>query len=325
MRRFSSASFFACAWASLFAAAASSARRFFSAAATEASSALRFFSAAASSAILLFSELASSALRRLSAAISAALFAAGGAAGKVATAGDGGAAFGPAPPPPKKEKTPPDLDVSSSPKKYLDPDLVLTTELLVAAPTIVEVVTGSPSLKAPDPLMNPDTAPSSSSFHLEMVGTPRGALAAAAGGADPASGAAPAACLGAPPPSPNSEMVGRPLTGGTLTGVPASGVAFAFDAAFFFLGCAIFCAVNEGATAPRDGRTFAGCSFFVGSFFLAGAAAEAKTAFAASAALLISASRASRALRSSACCLSSSVTAGLSLAINSFRAASVKR
>ena len=128
---------------------------------------------------------------------------------------------------------PPLRDVSSSPRKYLEPDFVLTTVLLLTSPTIAEVVTGSPSLNALDPLMKPEILFSlGSSFHFEIVGTPRGALATGAVFAMiGASGGVSLVAAGAPPPIPNNEKVGRPLTGGTST---ISG--FFFGGAFFAAG-----------------------------------------------------------------------------------------
>ena len=248
--------------------------------------------------------------------------------------------------------------------------MVLTTDLLPAAPASADVVTGEPLLKLGEPLMKPEIEPSGFCFHLEMVGTPRGAVAAFAtlsvGVFALALGAA-AAVTGVSvvpfgePPIPNRENVGRPLTGGTSMGVSlTTGAFFAtgflatgfFGAAFlgmdatfgaaFFTGFAssfccwskILCNVNCPESAPLDGLGGAffaatGCFFTTGafSFFTTGAfsffAGLLNAAVAASAARPISASRAFLALRSSSCCLSNSVTAGLSLAMKSLRAASV--
>jgi len=187
---------------------------------------------------------------------------------------------------------------------------------------MTDVVTASPSSNEPPaPLMKPDMEPSAFCFHFDMVGTPRGALAAVGvvlailGEAD---------CFGtgfaedaAPPPNRNNENVGRPLTGGTDLGASFGRATEAFLIAFFagccvitlgaalFFGAATFCTVSDAPSAPLEGCLNA--------------------AIALSAASRISASRLSLALRSSSCCLSISVTAGLSLAMNSLRAASVKR
>ena len=110
--------------------------------------------------------------------------------------------------------------------------------LASATPAIPDVVTGSPSLNAVEPLIKPEMDLSGLSFHFEIVGTPRGALAvfatltvgllafgAVVAGSDFGSEVT-------PPPNPNNENVGRPLTGGTSTGV-----ALATDlVAFFSLG-----------------------------------------------------------------------------------------
>ena len=136
----------------------------------------------------------------------------------------------------------------------MDPDFVLTTVLLLASPTIADVVTGSPSLNDPDPLMKPAMDLSLElSLHFDIVGTPRGALAFLA------TLSVGVLALGdvtavvdvvltdfVPPPIPNREKVGRPLTGGTD-----------MDASFFgvSLACcsAIDCRVNRGDSAPLEG------------------------------------------------------------------------
>ena len=59
---------------------------------------------------------------------------------------------------------------------HLDPDLVDTTVPPAALPLMGEVVTGSPSLNALDPEITPVIEPSRACFHLEMTGTPRGAV-----------------------------------------------------------------------------------------------------------------------------------------------------
>jgi len=112
-----------------------------------------------------------------------------------------------------------------------------------ASPTIADVVTGSPSLNAVVPLMKPEMDLSGFSFHFEIVGTPRGALAAflfptlsvglLAFGAVVASFDAFGSGV-TPPPNPNNENVGFPLTGGTSTRA-ALALAAAFGA-FFALG-----------------------------------------------------------------------------------------
>jgi len=165
-------------------------------------------------------------------------------------------------------------------KKYLDPDFVTTTFPPTAFPLMGEVVTGSPSLKALDPLMTPEMDPSGDCFHLEMTGTPRGAAEVAAGadlsgsspppnpnnemvGERPVTGAA-AACgllacldltgagatLSSPPPSPNKEIVGDRLFTGATGAASALGLlaclalaaraAFASSAFFFASSCACF-------------------------------------------------------------------------------------
>ena len=196
--------------------------------------------------------------------------------------------------------------------------------LAAASPTIADVVTGSLSLNAVEPLMKPEMDLSGLSFHFEIVGTPRGALdvfatlsvgvlafdaVVVAAGSDLASGVT-------PPPNPNNENVGLPLTGGTSTGV-----ALALAADFFAFGwacCLILCTVN-GDEAPLMRR--------VGFFSLTtGMSATLVSSFLGNkspAAALIAASRACFALRSSSCCLSNSVTAGLSLRMYSLSAASV--
>ena len=221
---FSCSAFFFSACSSL---ACSAARRFCSASCFRSSSSC-FLLAAACSAACFFADAASAAALFLSAASSAALFPAG--------AGAGGAA-GVAPPnrPPNKPPSDGAAAAPSSPKKYLEPDLVRTTVPPTAFPAMGEVVTGAPSWKALEPLMNPDTVPSPFSFHLLRVGTPRGAMGAFfAGGAFFATGAffagggARAGAVfssfdsaGAPPPSPNSEKVGR-----GPAGLGASSLAF---------------------------------------------------------------------------------------------------
>ena len=94
---------------------------------------------------------------------------------------------------------------------HLDPDLVLTTELVEADPAIAEVVTGSPSLNALDPLMKPEIVSSLLSFHLESVGTPRGALTDAV--VFTVAVSALVSLVVAPPPNPNNEKVGRGADG----------------------------------------------------------------------------------------------------------------
>ena len=87
--------------------------------------------------------------------------------------------------------------------------------------------------------MKPEMDLSGLSFHFEIVGTPRGALTlfailsvgVLAFGADFVTVGADLASGVTPPPIPNKENVGRPLTGGTLTGVVFT---FAADLAAFF-------------------------------------------------------------------------------------------
>jgi len=153
-------------------------------------------------------------------------------------------------------------------KKYFDPDFVTTTFPPTAFPLMGEVVTGSPSLKALDPLMIPEIDPSGDCFHLEMTGTPRGAADAEAG-ADlvesssppnpnnetvgrPATGVTAGllvsfdltgATLSSPPPNPNKGMEGRPFTGGTATFdlLACLDLAARASSAFFFASsCACF-------------------------------------------------------------------------------------
>mmetsp|Transcript_67463 Transcript_67463/g.195374 ORF Transcript_67463/g.195374 Transcript_67463/m.195374 type:complete len:375 (-) Transcript_67463:1232-2356(-) len=61
------------------------------------------------------------------------------------------------------------------PRKYLDPELVLTTFPLVAPFATGEVVMISPCLKLFDPVIAPVIEPSSFCFQFESVGTPGGA------------------------------------------------------------------------------------------------------------------------------------------------------
>jgi len=113
--------------------------------------------------------------------------------------------------------------------------------LSAAFPTIADVVTGSFSLNAVEPLMKPEMDLSGFSFHFEIVGTPRGALADFATlsvgdlafGALSASASADFSSAVTPPPNPNNENVGFPLTGGTSTFVFALAADFG---AFFALG-----------------------------------------------------------------------------------------
>jgi len=110
------------------------------------------------------------------------------------------------PPPPEGAMLP------SSPKKYLDLDLVCTTLPLAAFPIIAEVVTGAPSSKLGEPLMNPEMVLSLFKLHLFNVGTPRGAVetlltGCGAAGAD-SFFCSSFFCSGGLPPSPNSEKVG---------------------------------------------------------------------------------------------------------------------
>ena len=157
---------------------------------------------------------------------------------------------------------PPVRDVSSSPKKYLEPDFVLTTVLLFASPTIAEVVTGSPSLNALDPLIKPEILLSLGlNFHFEIVGTPRGALAAGAVLAMMgASGADSLVAAGAPPPIPNNEKVGRPFTGGTSTtwGVFFGGAFFETGAIFGIDKVAVFFGASLLAVAGAASSSFLG-------------------------------------------------------------------
>jgi len=60
-------------------------------------------------------------------------------------------------------------------RKYFDPEAVCTTIPSPAFPLMGEVVMNSPSSKLGDPLMLPAMDPSLFCFHLEIVGTPRGA------------------------------------------------------------------------------------------------------------------------------------------------------
>jgi hypothetical protein len=85
---------------------------------------------------------------------------------------------------------------------HLDPDLVVTTAPPTALPVMGDVVTGAPSSNAGLPEITPVIEPSRACFHLDMTGTPRGALEA---GVAEAVEESPESDL--PPPNPNKLIV----------------------------------------------------------------------------------------------------------------------
>ena len=178
--------------------------------------------------------------------------------------------------PPKKLKNPPPDDASSL-KKYFEPDLVCTTDPPTALPTIGEVVTGAPSSKLLEPLMNPEMVLSLFKDHLLIFGTPRGAVGAAffAGGAATAVFGAVESSFGSP--SPNNENVGLGRARLGVVGTSSLGrICLGLEA------CCCFC------------RSISSCLWYRSN----------STCFLFSALSLLSSSRASRA-SSEACFLAS--------------------